>query len=123
MNLCRLIMSAVTLCNINNVDDDILNKWYLYIIKIVLKLRSVNIIDCYDDDMIDKYVQVINSIIKECENLLSLMHYKITRNFLSNWVTQLSEHLAIIIILIFNNVTLTNVVADMLWTVKTTERI
>ncbi len=116
-------MSAVTLCNINNVDDDILNKWYLYIIKIVLKLRSVNIIDCYDDDMIDKYVQVINSIIKECENLLSLMHYKITRNFLSNWVTQLSEHLAIIIILIFNNVTLTNVVADMLWTAKTTERI
>jgi len=74
------------LYNINNVDDDILNKWYLYIIKIMLKLRSVNIINCYNDDMINKCMQVINLTVKECRDLLSLMHYKMTRNFLLNWV-------------------------------------
>ncbi len=42
--------------NINNVDDDILNKWCLYIIEITLKLRSADIIDCYDDNIINKYV-------------------------------------------------------------------
>jgi len=73
--------------------------------------------------MINKYIQVINSAVKECENLLLLIHYKIIRNFLLNWVAQLSEHLAIIIILIFNNVILANVVTDMLWTAKITERI
>ncbi len=52
----------------------------------MLKLRLTDIIDCYDDNIIDKYVQVINSVIKECRDLLSLIHYKITRNFLSNWV-------------------------------------
>ncbi len=26
MNLCRLIMTVVTLCNTNNIDDDMLNK-------------------------------------------------------------------------------------------------
>jgi len=72
------------LCNINNVDDDILNKWCLYTIKTTLKLRLMNIIDCYDDDIIDKCMQVVNSIIKECKDLLSLMHHKITRNFLLN---------------------------------------
>jgi len=50
----------------------------------MLKLRLMNIIDCHDDNMIDKYIQVINSAIKECRNLLLLMHHKITRNFLSN---------------------------------------
>ncbi len=74
------------LYNINNVDDDILNKWYLYIIKIMLKLRSVNIINCYNDDMINKCMQVINLTVKEFRDLLSLMHYKMTRNFLLNWV-------------------------------------
>ncbi len=73
--------------------------------------------------MINKCIQVINSAVKECENLLLLIHYKIIRNFLLNWVAQLSEHLAIIIILIFNNVILANVVTDMLWTAKITERI
>ncbi len=116
-------MIAVMLSNINNVSDDMLNKWYLYIIEIMLKLRSVNIIDCYDDDMIDKCVQVVNSVIKEHEDLLSLMCYKMTRNFLLNWVVQLSECLVIVIILIFNNVALTNVVADMFWTAKTIKRI
>ncbi len=50
----------------------------------MLKLRLMNIIDCHDDNMIDKYVKIINSMIKECEDLLSLMHYKMTRNFLLN---------------------------------------
>ncbi len=50
----------------------------------MLKSRLINIIDCHSDDMIDKHMQVINSVIKECRDLLSLMHYKITRNFLSN---------------------------------------
>ncbi len=75
------------LCNINNVNDDILNKWYLYMIKMTLKLRLTDIINCYDDDMINKYMQVVNSVIKECKDLLLLMHYKMTRNFLLNWVT------------------------------------
>ncbi len=116
-------MAAVALSNINNVDDDMLNKWYLYIIEMTLKSRLIDIIDCHNDNMIDKYIQVVNSAVKECRNLLLLMHYKITRNFLSNWVAQLSECLAIIIILIFNNVALTDVVADMFWTAETTERI
>ena len=42
--------------NINDVDDDILNKWCLYIIKMMLKLRLMNIIDCYDDNIINKYI-------------------------------------------------------------------
>ncbi len=89
----------------------------------MLKSRLIDIIDCYDDDMINKHMQIINLTVKECEDLLSLIHYKITRNFLSNWVTQLSECLAIVVILIFNNVALTNVVADMFWTAETIERI
>jgi len=44
------------LCNINNVDDDILNKQHLHIIKTTLKLRLTDIIDCHDDDMINKYI-------------------------------------------------------------------
>ncbi len=43
-------------CNTNNVNDDILNKWCLYIIKTTLKSRLTDIIDCYDDNMINKYV-------------------------------------------------------------------
>jgi len=101
------------LCNINNVNDDILNKQCLYMIEITLKSRLMNIINCYNDDIINKYIQIINSAIKECEDLLLLMHYKITRNFLLNWVAQLSEHLAIIVILILNNVILIDVVIDM----------
>ncbi len=89
----------------------------------MLKSRLINIINCYDDDMIDKYVQVINSVIKECRDLLLLMHHKIIRNFLLNWVAQLLKHLVIVIILIFNNIALIDVVADMLWIVKTTKRI
>ncbi len=80
-------MTAVMLCNINDVDDDIFNKWYLYIIEMTLKLRLMNIINCHDDDIINKCMQVINSTVKECRDLLLLMHYKITRNFLLNWVT------------------------------------
>ncbi len=83
----------------------------------------MNIINCYNDDIINKYMQVINSAVKECRDLLSLMHYKIIRNFLLNQITQLLKHLAIIAILILNNIILTDVVADMLETVKTTERI
>ena len=109
--------------NTNNIDDDILNKWCLYIIKITLKSRSVDIIDCYSDNIINKYVQIINLAVKECKDLLSLIHYKIIRNFLSNWVTQLLKCLTIITILILNNVALTDVVTNMLETVKTTERI
>ncbi len=75
------------LSNTNNVDDDMFNKQYLYIIKMTLKLRLMNIIDCHDDNIINKCIQVINSAVKECRDLLSLMHYKITRNFLLNWVT------------------------------------
>ncbi len=123
MNLYRFAMITVMSYNTNNVDSDMLNKWCLYIIEMTLKLRLIDIIDCYDDDIINKYIQVINSAIKECEDLLSLMCYKMTRNFLLNWVTQLSEHLIIIIILILNNITLTDVVTDMFWTVKITERI
>ncbi len=83
----------------------------------------MNIIDCYDDNMIDKYVQIINSVIKECEDLLLLIHYKITRNFLLNWVTQLLKHLTIIAILILNNVASADVVTDMLEIAEITERI
>ncbi len=109
--------------NINNVDDDTLNKQCLHTIEMMLKSRSMNIINCYDNNMINKHIQVVNSAIKECENLLSLMHYKMTRNFLLNWVAKLLKYLVIIAILILNNVALTDVVADMFWTVKTTERI
>ena len=116
-------MTAVMSYNISNVDDDILNKWCLYMIKMMLKLRSADIISYYSDNIVDKCMQVINSAIKECEDLLSLMCYKMTRNFLLNWVTQLLKCLAIVAILIFNNVTLTNVVTDMFWTAETTERI
>jgi len=72
------------LSNTNNVDDDMFNKQYLHIIKMTLKLRLMNIIDCHDDNIINKCIQVINSAVKECRDLLSLMHYKITRNFLLN---------------------------------------
>ncbi len=77
-------MTVVMLCNTSNVDDDMLNKQHLYIIEMMLKLRLMNIIDCHDDDIISKCIQVINLTVKECRDLLSLMHYKITRNFLSN---------------------------------------
>ena len=50
----------------------------------MLKSRLMNIINCHDDDMINKYIQVINSAVKECRNLLLLMHYKMIRNFLLN---------------------------------------
>ena len=116
-------MTTVMSHNISNVDDDMLNKQHLYIIKMMLKSRLTDILSCYDDDIIDKYVQVINSAIKECRDLLSLMYYKMIRNFLLNWVAQLSECLAIVVILILNNVALTDVVADMLWIAETTERI
>jgi len=49
-----------------------------------LKLRLTDIIDCYNDDMIDKYVQIINLTVKECRDLLLLMHHKMKRNFLLN---------------------------------------
>jgi len=114
MNLCRLIMTVMMLHNINDVDDDIFNKWCLYTIKMTLKSRSVNIIDCYDDDMINKCVQIVNSVIKECRDLFLLIYYKIIRNFLLNWIIQFLKYLAIITILILNNITLANVVADML---------
>ncbi len=116
-------MIAVMSYNINNVNDDILNKWCLYMIETMLKSRLINIINCHDDDMINKHIQIINSAIKECRNLLLLMHYKMTRNFLLNWVAQLLKCFVIVAILIFNNVAATDVVTDMFWTVKTTERI
>ncbi len=72
--------------NISDVDDDTLNKWHLHIIKTTLKSRLTDIISCHNDDMIDKCIQVINSVVKECEDLLLLMHYKMTRNFVLNWV-------------------------------------
>ncbi len=75
------------LSNMNDVDNDIFNKWCLYTIEMMLKLRLIDIIDCYNDNIINKYIQVINSAVKECEDLLLLMHYKMTRNFLLNWVT------------------------------------
>jgi len=70
--------------NMNNIDDDTLNKQCLHIIKMMLKSRLTGIIDCYSDNIIDKYVQVINSVIKEHKDLLLLMYYKMTRNFLLN---------------------------------------
>jgi len=42
--------------NISDVDSDIFNKWCLYIIKMTLKLRLTDIINCYDDNIINKYV-------------------------------------------------------------------
>ncbi len=77
-------MTVMMSYNTSNIDDDMFNKQYLHIIKIILKSRLMNIIDCYNDDIIDKYIQVINSAIKECRDLLLLMHYKMTRNFLLN---------------------------------------
>jgi len=123
INLYRLAMIAVMSYNISNVDSDMLNKWYLYIIEITLKSRLADIIDCYNNDIINKYVQVINLTVKECRDLLSLIYYKMTRDFLLNWVIQFLKYLVIVAILIFNNVALADVVADMFWTVKTTERI
>ncbi len=75
-------MTVMMSYNTSNIDDDMFNKQYLHIIKIILKSRLMNIIDCYNNDIINKYMQVINSAIKECRDLLLLMHYKITRNFL-----------------------------------------
>jgi len=49
-------MTVVMSHNMNNVDDDILNKQCLYIIKIILKLRLTDIIDCHNNDIINKYV-------------------------------------------------------------------
>ena len=46
-----------------------------------------------------------------------------TRNFLLNWVAQFLKCFIIVAILIFNNVALTDVVADMLWTAETIKRI
>jgi len=80
------MMTAVMSHNMNNIDDNILNKWCLHTIKMTLKSRLTDIIDCYNDNIINKHIQVINSAIKECEDLLSLMYYKMTRNFLLNWV-------------------------------------
>ena len=50
----------------------------------MLKSRLIDIFECYNDNIINKYIQVINSAVKECEDLLLLMHYKMTRNFLLN---------------------------------------
>jgi len=55
-NLYKFTMTAVMLCNISDVDDDIFNKWCLYIIKMMLKLRLIDIIDCYDDNIINKCI-------------------------------------------------------------------
>jgi len=77
-------MTAVMFHNISDVDSDIFNKQCLHIIKMTLKLRLTDIIDYYDDDIINKCIQVVNSTVKECKNLLSLMHHKMTRNFLLN---------------------------------------
>jgi len=77
-------MTVMMSYNTSNIDDDMFNKQYLHIIKIILKSRLMNIIDCYNNDIINKYIQVINSAIKECRDLLLLMHYKMTRNFLLN---------------------------------------
>ncbi len=74
------------LSNINDVDNDTFNKWCLYTIEMMLKSRLIDIFECYNDNIINKYIQVINSAVKECEDLLLLMHYKMTRNFLLNWV-------------------------------------
>jgi len=84
VNLCRLVMIIVMSHNTNNVGNDMLNKQYLHMIETMLKLRLADIIDCHDDDMISKCVQVINLTVKECRDLLLLMHHKITRDFLSN---------------------------------------
>jgi len=84
VNLYRLIMTAVMPHNISDIDDDILNKQHLYIIEMTLKSRLINIINCHNDNIINKYVQVINLTVKEHRDLLSLMHYKMTRNFLLN---------------------------------------
>ncbi len=77
-------MITVMSHNMNNIDDDTLNKQCLHIIEMMLKSRLTDIIDCYSDNIIDKYVQVINSVIKEHKDLLLLMYYKMTRNFLLN---------------------------------------
>ncbi len=42
--------------NTNNIDSDIFNKWCLYIIETTVKLRLTDIIDYYDDDIINKYI-------------------------------------------------------------------
>jgi len=82
-------------------------------IEMMLKLRSADIIDCHNDNIINKYIQIVNLTVKECRDLLSLIYHKMTRDFLLNQITQLLKYLVIIIILILNNVALTNVVTDM----------
>jgi len=37
----------------------------------MMKSRLMNIIDCHDDNIINKYMQVINSAVKEHRDLLS----------------------------------------------------
>jgi len=49
-------MTVVTSYNTNNVDDDMLNKQCLYMIEMTLKSRLMNIIDYYNDDMINKCI-------------------------------------------------------------------
>ncbi len=56
MNLCRLAMTVMTFYNINDVNNDTLNKWCLYTIEMILKLRSADIINCHNNNIIDKYV-------------------------------------------------------------------
>jgi len=77
-------MTVVMSYNISNVDSDMLNKQHLYTIEMMLKSRLIDIIDYHNDNIIDKHMQAVNSAVKEYEDLLSLMHYKITRNFLLN---------------------------------------
>ncbi len=84
MNLYRFAMIVMMSYNISDVDSDILDKQHLHIIEMTLKLKLIDIISCHNDDIINKCIQIINSAIKECRDLLLLMHHKIKRNFLLN---------------------------------------
>jgi len=62
-------MITVMLYNTNNVSNDMLNKQCLHIIEMILKLRLTDIIDCHDDNIINKCIQIVNSAVKKCKNL------------------------------------------------------
>jgi len=63
------MMITVMLYNTNNVSNDMLNKQCLHIIEMILKLRLTDIIDCHDDNIINKCIQIVNLAVKKCKNL------------------------------------------------------
>jgi len=89
VNLCRLIMIIMTSYNISNVNSDILSKWCLHIIETTLKLRLTDIIDCHDDNIINKYIcwKKVNTYTILC-CLVKSLNYVVYEHILIKRVTK-----------------------------------